>query len=175
MTDIQDNGSLRDAFLKGVRWSANAIPGKSSRPEEAAWKVYPNTSVPPHAAGENAAIAIRGDHLKDITTQSATLTVSTGDGTIQQSCNLAGCDGRCGICSPAASQAAPEMPENIEAMIGDVRDSIAHGDKSLRATTIVWLADRVAELERERQEAHDYMQTTRPAPCGISRPAEETP
>lgn len=62
--------------------------------------------VPPHAAGEQAAIAIRGDHLVDIATQSTTLTVSADDGTVQRSCNLAGCDGRCDICSPTASQLA---------------------------------------------------------------------
>lgn len=113
----------------------------------------PLSPVPPHAAGEelddvptSEAIDEALGWLRDARPDyHATLTRIISH--LEASCD-------CPCPSPAASQAAPEgdMPEWIPAYIADVRAFVARSHPPQPGTSlaaIVFLADRVAELERE--------------------------
>lgn len=58
------------------------------------------------------------------------------------------------ICLPAASQATPEMPGYVAQRIRWARDRKIARAVTAQEEATVWLADRVAELERENNALH---------------------
>lgn len=91
---------------------------------------------PPHAAGEEDLIQEAREYIKADN--------HSPDGYAEDLVR------RLLIRIPAASQAAPEMPEWVRDNIGIARSTCEDDVRDNTHDTIVWLADRVAELERER-------------------------
>ncbi len=99
-----------------------------------------NSPLPPHAAGE------------EVTPESlAAQVIDRGEPiTVEQLHALH---------PPAASQAAPEMPEWVYICVEkkrSVHEFCKHVGYDVTPSPLLWLADRVAELERAYQNAHSY-------------------
>lgn len=94
----------------------------------------PNTLFPPHAAGEEEAlhlVALVERFIAGEYTKFQLVDAIRGLPTV-----------------PAASQAVPEMPGYIAQRIRWARDRKIAGAMTAQEEATVWLADRVAELER---------------------------
>lgn len=134
----------QEATICSSEWDYDPIVDVCYLPDEGRFKdrgvvqLTSEHSVPPHAAGEDntelRAAFLAGYNYRDL--------AITGTH----------CDPRQEAFvrypeSPAASQAAPEMPQLYELMIKQSREDL-HSEDSATDGLIVWLADRVNELER---------------------------